>query len=88
MPKNSKKQVGSRKISKNKSKKTSKKISNNSSDEIRKYLEDHSRGCIRGKSEIAIIEKIEISNKQGLEQNNFIYNIGSPLNAYILKIKF
>ena len=55
---------------------------------IRKYLEDHSRGCIRGKSEIAIIEKIEISNKQGLEQNNFIYNIGSPLNAYILKIKF
>ena len=55
---------------------------------IRKYLENHSRGCIREKSEISIIEKIEITNKKGLEQNNFIYNIGSPLNAYILKVRF
>ena len=54
----------------------------------RQYLENHSRGCIREKSEISIIEKIELSNKKGLEQNNFIYNIGSPLNAYILKIIF
>ena len=54
----------------------------------RKYLENHSRGCIRKQSEISIIEKIEISNKKGLEQNNFIFNIGSPLNAYILKILF
>ena len=52
----------------------------------RQYLENHSRGCIRGESNISIIEKIELSNKKGLEQNNFIYNIGSPLNAYILKI--
>ena len=41
MPKNSKKQVGSRKITKSKSKKTSKN-SLNSSEEIRKYLEDDS----------------------------------------------
>lgn len=52
------------------------------------FLIKYSRGCLKKNSNLKILEKIEIENKNGIEQNNYIFNTGSNLNAYIIKVDY
>ena len=54
------------------------------------HLEDlinRSYGCINKQNSIMVIDKFEKENLYDIEQNNNIYNGGSSIFSYVIKVK-
>ena len=54
------------------------------------HLEDlinRSYGCIKKQDAIEVVDEIEKKNFYDIEQNNYIYNGGSNIFSYVIKVK-
>ena len=51
-----------------------------------KFLENASNGCISSDSNISIIKSIERNNRRDIEMDNKIFNGGSSIYGYLIKV--